>query len=56
MRERAERIGGQFLLESRPGQGSSMTLTVPAKLAFVDAGRHSSKFSIFPWKKGPSHA
>jgi signal transduction histidine kinase/streptogramin lyase len=56
MRERAERIGGLFVLESRPGQGSAMTLSVPAKLAFVGAERRGFKFSIFPWKKGPNHA
>jgi signal transduction histidine kinase/ligand-binding sensor domain-containing protein len=56
MRERAERIGGHFVLESRPGQGSAMTLKVPKKLAFVDAARRKSLFPTFPWSKGPSHA
>ena len=56
MRERAERIGGHFVLESRPGQGSAMTLKVPEKLAFVDAARRKSLFPTFPWSKGSSHA
>ena len=56
MRERAERIGGHFTLESRPGQGSAMTLKVPGKLAFVDAARRGPLFSSFPWSKRPSHA
>jgi signal transduction histidine kinase len=35
MRERAERIGGKLMVSSRPGAGSEITLTLPAKLAFA---------------------
>jgi signal transduction histidine kinase len=37
MRERAARIGGQLLVESAPGQGTRVTLTVPAGRAYADA-------------------
>lgn len=36
MRERAERIGGKLLIESWPGQGCAVVITVPARLAFAD--------------------
>lgn len=52
MRERAERIGGSFLIESRRGLGTTVTLTIPAKLAFFDlANRKPLLSTIFPWKK-----
>jgi signal transduction histidine kinase len=56
MRERAERIGGSFALESSPGQGSAMTLKVPEKLAYAGAARRKSLFSSFRLSKRPSHA
>lgn len=34
MRERAERIGGTFVLRSREGQGTETRIEVPARLAF----------------------
>jgi signal transduction histidine kinase/ligand-binding sensor domain-containing protein len=43
MRERAERIGGKLMVSSRPGAGSEITLTLPAKLAFAKGKpRHRS--------------
>ena len=35
MRERAEKIGGDIMISSRPGAGSEIILTLPAKLAFA---------------------
>ena len=56
MRERAERIGGSFVLESRPGQGSAMTLKVPEKLAYAGAQRRKPRLPFFPWSESPNHA
>jgi signal transduction histidine kinase len=40
MRERTQRVGGTFAIESRPGRGSAVSVSVPARLAFADrAGR-----------------
>lgn len=39
MRERAERIGGIFSVESAEGMGSTITTTLPARLAFADQAR-----------------
>lgn len=36
MRERAQRIGGAFSIESKVGMGSSVTIAVPARLAYAD--------------------
>jgi len=38
MRERAERIGGGITISSSPGDGSEITLTLPAELAFAKRG------------------
>ena len=35
MRERAERIGGRITISGSPGDGSEITLTLPAELAFA---------------------
>ncbi len=57
MRERAERIGGSFSIDGRPGMGSAVTMTLPARLAFAD---HSPRRKLFPWLvsrwKEPSRA
>jgi signal transduction histidine kinase/ligand-binding sensor domain-containing protein len=37
MRERAERIGGMLSIASRAGEGTKVTVTVPAKRAFHEA-------------------
>lgn len=37
MRERAERIGGMLSIASRAGEGTKVTVTVPAKRAFYEA-------------------
>jgi len=34
MRERAERIGGRFSVDSRRGMGCAVSIAVPARLAF----------------------
>jgi len=34
MRERASRIGAQFRIESQPGHGTSVALSIPARIAF----------------------
>jgi signal transduction histidine kinase len=36
MRERAERIGGALSVESHPGYGTDVTITLPAGVAFTD--------------------
>jgi signal transduction histidine kinase len=36
MRERAERIGGLLVIDSQPGQGTTVRLAVPAKRAYRD--------------------
>ena len=36
MRERAGRIGAQFRIESQPGQGTSVALSIPARIAFEE--------------------
>ncbi|MGF7147514.1 signal transduction histidine kinase/ligand-binding sensor domain-containing protein [Sphingomonas zeicaulis] len=36
MQERAQRIGGTFSIESKPGMGAAVTITLPARLAFAD--------------------
>jgi signal transduction histidine kinase/ligand-binding sensor domain-containing protein len=41
MRERAGRIGGTFAIESRPGRGSAVTISVPARFAFADRPRRN---------------
>ena len=39
LRERASYVGGSFLIESAPGQGSRITITVPAILAWNEPKR-----------------
>jgi signal transduction histidine kinase len=39
MRETAERIGARLRLQSRPGEGTEVELTVPAEIAFAAAPR-----------------
>lgn len=36
MDERARRIGGSFSIESKPGIGAAVTVTLPARLAYAD--------------------
>jgi signal transduction histidine kinase/ligand-binding sensor domain-containing protein len=40
MRERTERIGGSFSLDSRSGMGCAVTIAIPARLAFADPAPH----------------
>jgi signal transduction histidine kinase/ligand-binding sensor domain-containing protein len=58
MRERAERIGGTFSIESRLAMGSAVTMTLPAKLAFGDQtpGRQWLFSRLFGKRKEPDHA
>lgn len=42
MRERAERIGGRFVVNSREGAGTEVALEVPAHVAYL--GRHAPLF------------
>lgn len=52
MRERAERIGGTFAIDSRPGSGCTVTVTLPARLAFADQqSRRRRRFRFFPRTK-----
>jgi signal transduction histidine kinase/ligand-binding sensor domain-containing protein len=44
MRERARQLGGRFHLQSSPGGGSRITVTIPAKMAYRDAFR-------WPWQR-----
>lgn len=57
MRERAERIGGSFAIESSPGMGCAVTMTLPARLAFAD---HAPRRRLLSWlsrlRKEPDHA
>ncbi|HTU09963.1 MAG TPA: triple tyrosine motif-containing protein [Allosphingosinicella sp.] len=49
MRERAERIGGGFSLDSGPGMGCTVTVTLPARLAFADQAPRGGLFArLFP--------
>jgi len=52
MRERAERIGGALSVESAPGSGTTVKLTLPAKLAFVQRGTGRPLSSLFRLRKG----
>jgi signal transduction histidine kinase/ligand-binding sensor domain-containing protein len=57
MRERAERIGASFSIESSPGMGSAVTMTLPARLAFADqAPRRRLLSRLFRSKKESGHA
>jgi len=57
MRERAERIGASFSIESSPDMGSSVTVTLAARLAFADqVGRRGFFSRIFRPRKGSGHA
>jgi signal transduction histidine kinase/ligand-binding sensor domain-containing protein len=57
MRERAERIGGSFSIGSRPGIGSTVTMTLPARLAFADQTPRRGLFArLFPRRKEPNRA
>ncbi|MDP5277469.1 triple tyrosine motif-containing protein [Sphingomonas sp. DG1-23] len=50
MRERAERIGGSFSVDSRPGMGCAVTMALPARLAFAD---HAPRGRLFArlWRR-----
>ncbi|HVJ03489.1 MAG TPA: triple tyrosine motif-containing protein, partial [Sphingomonas sp.] len=58
MRERAERIGGSFAIESSPGMGCAVTMTLPARLAYADhAPRRRRLFARLSRRmKDPSRA
>lgn len=58
MRERAERIGCSFSIDSRPGMGCAVTMTLPARLAFADhaASRRRRLFSRLFRKRNHDHA
>ena len=58
MRERAERIGGSFWIDSRPGTGCVVKMTIPAHLAFGDQtpGRQRLFLRLFGMRKEPHHA
>ncbi|AHE54213.1 sensor histidine kinase [Sphingomonas sanxanigenens] len=45
MHERAARIGGTCSIESKPGMGAAVTITLPARLAYAD---HRSRRRLFP--------
>lgn len=53
MRERAERIGSSFSLDSYPGLGTAVSMTLPARLAYSDqAPRHRLLARLFArWKE-----
>ena len=53
MRERAERIGGSFSIESSPGMGCAVAMTLPARLAFADHAPRRRLFSrlLRRWKE-----
>jgi signal transduction histidine kinase len=41
MRERARAIGAELNIQSRPGAGTEIELTIPAKVAYPDSIRKS---------------
>jgi signal transduction histidine kinase len=41
MRERAERLGGTLQVDSAPGAGTRIEVSIPAKAAYVDPGKGS---------------
>jgi signal transduction histidine kinase/ligand-binding sensor domain-containing protein len=49
MRETAERIGARLRLQSRPGEGTEVELTVPAEIAFAALPRPPARRS---WRMG----
>jgi signal transduction histidine kinase len=53
MRERAERIGGKLMVSSRPGAGSEITLTLPAKLAFARGKPRRRRWLRLPMRRKP---
>lgn len=56
MRERAERIGGAFSIESAPGSGTTVKVTLPARLAFVQTRAGGRLPSLFRLRKGTPSA
>lgn len=61
MRERADRIGGNLSTDSRPGMGTAVTMTLPARHAFADQAPRRWLFSrlftkLFRRRKEPSLA
>lgn len=56
MRERAERIGGTFSVESGPSIGCAVTVTVPGRLAFADyVPRRRLLPDLSRWRRESSH-
>lgn len=45
MRERAHRIGARLSVQSRPGAGTEVHLTVPGRIAFRDQNQHGTWLS-----------
>jgi signal transduction histidine kinase len=56
MRERAERIGGTLSIECAPGGGTAVTITLPARLAFVQMRAGSRLPPFFRLRKGAPSA
>lgn len=54
MRERAERVGGTLSVESRPGMGSAVAVSIPARLAFPGSTHGRSRIRRFLglWRMG----
>ncbi|MBC9035175.1 hypothetical protein IAG41_22525 [Sphingomonas sp. JC676] len=56
MRERVERIGGSFTIDSHPGKGTEVTVTLAARLAFSDeTPRRWRLSSFFHFRNEASH-
>ncbi|NIJ21654.1 signal transduction histidine kinase/ligand-binding sensor domain-containing protein [Sphingomonas naasensis] len=55
MRERAERIGGSFSIDSRPGMGSAVTVALPARLVFTDHAPRRLLARLLRRRKEPGH-
>jgi nitrate/nitrite-specific signal transduction histidine kinase len=56
MRERAERIGGALSIECAPGGGTAVTVTLPARVAFVQMRAGWRLPSFFRLRKGAPSA
>jgi signal transduction histidine kinase/ligand-binding sensor domain-containing protein len=57
MRERAARIGGNLSIDSHPGLGCTVTISLPARLAFTDHAPRRRRFSrLFFRRKEPARA
>jgi hypothetical protein len=46
MRERARRINGGFVLRSAPGAGTTIEVTIPARVAYPNIHKRRTSFML----------